>query len=268
MMATRLLDVRIKRMCVVAGLALLVIGGVLGMRAKVVAAATTPTLSISPSPGTKSYRAGESISLSVGQNSLFSPNARIEILECGAPKGVLPIDDTTCDGNTSQGNSILVNQDGSFSDPAYTLYQLPDAAIGDSPDSVPVCDEAEECVLYIGQDQNDFEKPKIFSPPFTFTTNITAASPSKNSASPPASSSTGHSSAPDAAVSLSGGSTSTGSSAAGTEAGTGSAATSVAATGTLAFTGAPAALPWLVGSGLMMLLAGIAGRRASRKVTP
>jgi hypothetical protein len=266
MMATRLLDVRIKRMCVVAGLALLVIGGVLGMRAKVVAAATTPTLSISPSPGTKAYRAGQSVTLSVGQNSLFSPNARIEILECGAPKGVLPIDDTTCDGNTSQGNSILVDKDGSFSDPAYTLYQLPDAAIGDSPDSVPVCDESEECVLYIGEDQNDFEKPKIFSPPFTFTTNITAASPMTNPASPPASSSTGHSSPPDAAVSLSGGSTSAGSSTVGTDTGTGG--TASAATGTLAFTGAPAALPWLVGSGVMMLLAGIAGRRAGRKVTP
>ena len=248
------------------GLVLLVIAVLTSWTQGRAVAAGAPTLTVSPAPGGTPYKTGETLSLSVGPNSLFAPYARIEILECAAPKGVLPVDDTTCDGNTTQGNSVLVNGDGSFSDSAYTVYALPDRAIGDAPDSHPVCSATDECVLYIGEDQNDFTKPKIFSPTFTFAADSTAVTPTTAAGKAPAASSGSAS----AAVSLSGssGTASSSSSPAGsTPPSPVSASASAVAPGTLAFTGAPEALPWLVGSGSLMILSGIlARRRLTRKV--
>ena len=70
---------------------------------------------------------GEVITVSVGANSLFTPHAHINVLECADPGGSaasLPKDITTCDGNTIQGDSVLVGANGSFSVTGYTVYQL------------------------------------------------------------------------------------------------------------------------------------------------
>ena len=76
---------------------------------------------------------GQSIKISVGASSRFAAYSRIEILQCAAPNGVLPVDDTSCDGNTAQYGSVLVASDGSFDVPAYTIYQLPNSALGEQP---------------------------------------------------------------------------------------------------------------------------------------
>jgi hypothetical protein len=229
-------------------------------------AAGAPALTITPAPGSNPYKTGETLSISVGSNSLFAPSARIEILECAAPKGVLPVDDTTCDGNTTQGNSVLVNSDGSFSDTAYTVYALPDRAIGDPPDSHPVCSATDECVLFIGEDQNDFTKPKIFSPTFTFAAGSTTVAPTTAAGKAPAASGGSAS----ASVSTSGSSGAPSSSSAPSSAvqlSPVSTSASALPSGTLAFTGAPEALPWLVGSGGLFMASGIlARRRLTRKV--
>jgi hypothetical protein len=68
-----------------------------------------------------------------------------------------------------QGNSIIPGSSGGFSESAYTVYKLPSAPLGEGPSWVPVCNEQNPCVLYVGLDQEDFTKPKIFSHPFTVT---------------------------------------------------------------------------------------------------
>ncbi len=258
--------VRLRHSIVVVGAFLMVIGVVLSLKPlRVAAASSVPQLTIKPTPGPNTYKSGETISITVGQNSLFTPNARIEILECAAPKGVLPINDTTCDGNTAQGGSVLVAADGSFSDASYIIDQLPDDSIGDSPDSVPVCNASDECTLYIGEDQNDFTKPKIFSATFTFAAGSSAPATTTTTAG---SSSIG-SPRPSASVSLAGGPT-TQASGLPYSSGTGSLGSSDSATsaasGSLAYTGAPVGLLWLVGGGTVMILAGTAGRFVSREV--
>lgn len=110
---------------------------------------------------------GETISISVGPNTVFTPEARIEVLECAAPRGALPTSDASCDGNTAQYGSVIVAADGSFTVPAYTLVALPNAAFDESPHGSPVCNLTATCVLYIGQNQNDFSAPKIFSVRYT-----------------------------------------------------------------------------------------------------
>jgi hypothetical protein len=213
---------------------------------------------------------GESIKISVGPSSRFAAYTRIEILVCAAPNGVLPVDDTSCDGNTAQYGSVLVATDGSFDVPAYTIYQLPNSALGEQANHAPKCDRSQECVLYIGQDQNDFTQPKLFSAAFTVdpSTSPTPSPPAgsnagagSNGAGGASSGAAGtgpsgtpqpHSSAgpasqagPSAAVSLSAGSSST-------------------PAGVLAYTGI-AGLPWLLGIGTLMMLLGTVGAIRGRR---
>jgi hypothetical protein len=132
-------------------------------------AATTPTLTVTPGGP---YHSGETINVSVGANRFFRPFGRVNILECADPRGTkanLPTDENTCDGNTIQGNTILVKKDGSFSERGYQLYVLPSVALGETPDARPVCNRKSPCVLYVGEDQGNFTWPKEFSRPFSFS---------------------------------------------------------------------------------------------------
>jgi hypothetical protein len=132
-----------------------------------------PPVTITSASGTGSYKTGTVVAIHVGANSTFVPNSRIEVIECAAPNGVDPVSDATCDGNTAQAGSVLVAKDGSFDVPDYTLYALPNTTLAESADEIPVCNTTSECVLYIGQNQNDFKAPKVFST--TFTIEPTAA---------------------------------------------------------------------------------------------
>ncbi len=130
-------------------------------------AASPPALTITSGP----YVNGQSINLSVGPNKFFKPYSRVNVIECADPGGKsksLPTSVLACDGNTIQGNTILVKPDGSFSERSYQVYALPNALqLGEASDSRPICDRKRDCVLYIGQNQEKFTAPKIFSPPFT-----------------------------------------------------------------------------------------------------
>jgi hypothetical protein len=233
------------------------------------AGAASPTLTITPSG--HAYQNGVSLKISVGPNSSFAPYSRIVVIECGAPKGVLPVDDSTCDGDTVQSGSVLINADGSFEVPSYTLYALPNTVLGEAPDSEPVCNSSTECVLYIGQDQNDFSQPKIFSSPFTVDPSATSTpTTTPRSTSPGQTGSVGsNTTGPSGGAggsSGSGGSATSGSSGApsgGSSSGSGSGSAdggpSAHSDGVLAFTGS-AGLPWLVGVGTGLVLLGVVGR--------
>jgi hypothetical protein len=132
-------------------------------------AVSAPALKITPGP----YHDQQLINVSVGPNHYFKPYSRVNILECADPGGRtknLPVNVTTCDGNTIQGNTILVQPNGSFSEHGYQLFALPNGVqLGEQPDTVPVCNQKKSCVLYIGQNQERFSAPKVFSAPFTIS---------------------------------------------------------------------------------------------------
>jgi hypothetical protein len=114
---------------------------------------------------------GQRISLSVGPNHYFKPYSHVNILECADPGGKrsgLPTSASSCDGNTIQGNTVLVNKNGSFATGGYTLYTLPNKKeLGELPDVRPVCNKKNPCVLYVGQNQLNFTAPKLFSRSFS-----------------------------------------------------------------------------------------------------
>jgi hypothetical protein len=147
----------------------MVLGVVFAATIGAAGAASGPALKLTPGP----YHDGQTINVSVGPNHYFKPYSRINILECADPGGKarnLPVNDTTCDGNTIQSNTILVQPNGSFSMHGYQLYALPNAPqLGELPDTRPICNRQKMCVLYVGQNQINFTAPKIFSPPFTIS---------------------------------------------------------------------------------------------------
>lgn len=147
---------------------------VVGLIASSCSSSTSTDLSGHPTavltPSSTTYHSGQTISVSVGPNKYFAPFARIIILQCADPGGSsahLPINDTTCDGNTVPGHSVLVAKDGSFSTTYQQIFSLPNTVLGETPDGRPVCNQTHACVLYVGQDQTNFTQPKIFSAPFT-----------------------------------------------------------------------------------------------------
>jgi hypothetical protein len=253
---------RVGRAAIGAGILLFLAAAVVGFCSGH-AGASDPTLTIAPGPSSGSFSSGETLALTVGPNSVFAPQSRIVILECAAPGGQLPVDDSTCDGNTVQGDSILVGSDGSFSEPAYTMYALPSTTLDEQANHLPICGATSECVLYVGQNQNDFKAPKIFSIPFTVIGSASGGGAGSTCSTTPAA----------------------GGAAGGTNGGSGGATTAVTAptaatsssvgssvpdasvslaNGSLAFTGPPVALPLLLATGGAMVAVGSMGRILSR----
>ncbi len=199
------------------------------------AAAATPTVTISPGPASGAFTSGESVTVTVGPNSLFVPHTRVNMIECADPGGSaanLPTSLSTCDANTIEADTVLVQPDGSFVEHGYTLYALPNEVLGEQSNWQPVCNRTNQCVLYVGEDQDDFTQPKIFSAPFAFTSSAPAITVSGTTPTTTAA-------AVSAGVSL--------------------------APSTLAFTGSSSALLWLAASGLCLLGGGLVGRRILRR---
>jgi hypothetical protein len=197
-------------------------------------AATSATLS--PSAG--SYRSGQDVEVSVGANSLFAPGSRIIIIECADPDGSsanLPTSLSSCDEDTVEADTVLVQANGSFTEHTFTLYSLPNSILGEGPTWQPVCNQTHQCLLYIGENQDDFTQPKIFSQPFAITP---TASTSTSAPTASASSRSSTSTIP-AGVSLT--------------------------PSTLAFTGADPLMPWLVAIGLCLTVSGVVGQRVWRR---
>jgi hypothetical protein len=130
-----------------------------------------PVGSYTPGP----FSSGQSINIVIPANSVFtSTTTDINVVECSAPGGVLPTLPSACDGNTIQGPTLTANSDGSINFSAetgslYQLFAIPDANLGET--TGPVCNLSTPCVLYIGQNQNDFTQPHVFSQVFTINPN-------------------------------------------------------------------------------------------------
>ena len=116
------------------------------------------------------FASGQVIEVKIPANSTLTPGAGINIVECAAPGGVAPTTPSACDGNTIQGDTVFVGTDGSVDytnvapNHGYTVYALPDANLGESSSGTPVCNLSNECVLYIGQNYNDFTHAALLLP--------------------------------------------------------------------------------------------------------
>lgn len=131
-----------------------------------------PTVELNGSAGPSTFHDGQAITVSVGPNKVYEPLIIVNIIQCSDPGGQaskLPTSLSHCDENTIQGNSVIVKPDGSVHETGYTIYRLPTSTLGEGKTVTPICDATHECVLYVGQDQNDFTKPKAFSAPFFVT---------------------------------------------------------------------------------------------------
>jgi hypothetical protein len=127
---------------------------------------------VAPYTAGKPFSSGQNINVVIPANSAFAgSSANINIVECAAPNGVVPSDPSNCDGNTIQGNTIIPNADGSFTYTGYTVYALPDPNFEGN--SGPTCGDtlATECILYVGNNQNDFTQPHLWSQPFLINSN-------------------------------------------------------------------------------------------------
>jgi hypothetical protein len=159
----------------------------------------------------------------------------IKVLECADLNGDpanLPIKPTQCDPTTIQSEAYL-GANGSLIVRNYTIYALPDSGeLG--PSNGTVCDDgANQCVLGLFSNQNDFTKPHLFSAPFQVKTTGSAASASGS---------------PSGSSSTSGGASSS--------AATGASPSVSVPPATLANTGGPTLWPWLLGIGFVLLVAG------------
>jgi hypothetical protein len=136
--------------------------------------ASTPSSSVAVS-GTANgwtFHSGQSVTVSMGPNKIFKPNVRLNIVQCADPGGTkanLPVKFASCDEDTIQANTILPAANGSFSYRGYAIYQLPSATLGEGKTYLPICNTTHKCVLYVGEDQTDFTKPKVFSHAFVVT---------------------------------------------------------------------------------------------------
>jgi hypothetical protein len=246
-----------------AGLALLA-GGMLaaacsgGAGASTLVSGPVTLAANSPANASTPWGSGQVIDITVAPNSTlslsnlehqggFTGEPAMKAVECNDPGGStanLPTAPTFhCDGSTIL-STAYINADGSFRLDNYPLYALPDSVtLGESSNGKPTCGtQSNQCVLYIGPDQEDFSKPHLFSAPFLITTN----SNDKPSAAAPIPA-TG---AGSAAISIAAAGSSGGASADGSGG------------GTLAFTGPFPATSLLIILGAFMVLVGTAGRRA------
>jgi hypothetical protein len=122
------------------------------------------------------FSSGQTINVVVPANAVFaSPdNTKAkDIVECSAPNGVIPTNTTACDGLTIQGPTLLANANGSFTLTGYTVYALPDSISLGEGTGGPVCGNtlATECILYMGDNNNDFTQPHMWSQPFLISAN-------------------------------------------------------------------------------------------------
>ncbi len=137
------------------------------------------------------FSSGQNINVQVPANSIFPHSAALFVVECSAPGMVLPTDPSTCDGNTVNGSTLFPNADGSVDYQAdsgflYQIFALPDATkLGELPGG-PVCNLTTPCVLYIGENQNDFTQPHVWSQFFYVQPNSDDLGENPGDGSPPA----------------------------------------------------------------------------------
>lgn len=103
-------------------------------------------------------------------NSPLIAGDKAQIYECADTDGLadnLPTDGTTCDGVTvNTGHTLNVGTGGTVDKTNYEIFALPSSALGEGPNGQPICSATSACVLYIGENINDFTAPFVFSQPF------------------------------------------------------------------------------------------------------
>jgi hypothetical protein len=253
---------RIRKVAATMGACLMVGGASLAWR-QMEAGAASPSVTITPvaqagsGPGLHN---GEVVTVSVGRNSVFTPGLKVNILECSDPGGTaaaLPKSISGCDGETIQGDTVLVQPGGSISEKQYTIYQLPSSALGEQANGQPVCNQSNECVLYVGENQEDFNQPKLFSAPFEVAPAAGSIAPAAVSGSSAGGASATSSPPADAPTPVA----ASGAPSPGAPATASPTAGTFGAPGALAYTGPPRALPWLLVVGGFLIIAGSTGRR-------
>ncbi len=136
------------------------------------------------------FSSGQILTVNIPANTVLPGDTNVLIEECAAPNGVIPTQSTACDSNTVDSDTITPNSngpgDGSFTYSTYTAYALPDTHIGDPVSSNIHCGNtaATECILYVGDNVNDFTQPHFWSQAFYInpTANDSGANPGDGSA--------------------------------------------------------------------------------------
>jgi len=131
---------------------------------------------VAPFAANTPFDSGQNINVVIPVNSAFaSPDNSTakKVVECAAPNGVVPTLSSACDGLTIQGPTVVAAADGHFTLTSYTVYALPDSVSLGEGAGGPVCGNtlATECILYVGDDYNDFTKPHLWSQPFLINAN-------------------------------------------------------------------------------------------------
>jgi hypothetical protein len=146
----------------------------------IVPGADVPTAPFAHAP----FSSGQTITVTVPANSVFTSNENINVVECTAlmSNGGIPTDPSTCDGNTINGGTIKPGSSGAIS-ASYQLFSLPNSGLGEG-SSGPACSLTVACILYIGTAQGDFTQPHVWSPVFYInpTAGNTGANPGDGSA--------------------------------------------------------------------------------------
>jgi hypothetical protein len=153
----------------VGALSSLAFAGTAGAASPGSGAQVAATVAQSPYTPGLPFDSGQTITVTAPANTIFSPTENVEIAECAAPFGVLPTLSSSCDTNSLDADTIFPNPDGSVDYTNYTVYKLPNAfSLGETPTTTPVCGNtpATECVLYIGNDVEDFTTPHFFTNTF------------------------------------------------------------------------------------------------------
>ena len=121
------------------------------------------------------------VEVQVPANSTLVAGDSVKILECADADGRtddLPTNSLDCDGLTIDvGKTINVGTDGTVDKTNYEIYALPSAALDESSNATPVCTATSACVLYIGQNQNDFTQPYVWSQPFYVAATVGTPTP-------------------------------------------------------------------------------------------
>jgi len=120
------------------------------------------------------------VEVQVPANSTLTGGS-VKILECGDADGLaddLPTNAASCDGLTiNTGKTINEGTGGTVDKTNYEIYQLPSTVLGEGSTSTPVCNATSACVLYIGQNQNDFTQPYVWSQPFYVASSVGTPTP-------------------------------------------------------------------------------------------
>jgi hypothetical protein len=128
---------------------------------------------ISPFTAGTPFSSGQTISVVVPTNTVLPAHQDVVIAECAAPDDVIPTLTSACDTATATQQTIFPSG-GAIDYKNFQVFALPDVyTLGESPTGQPVCDLTDECVLYIGNNVEDFTQPHFWSQGFFVSPNAT-----------------------------------------------------------------------------------------------